>query len=296
MAERYVGRFAPSPSGALHLGSLVAALASYLQARAQGGCWLLRIDDVDTPRVKTGADRLILEALERFGLRWDGQPLYQSARRSVYAGALDELKASGHAFDCGCTRREAQSGPIGLEGPIYPGTCRAGIPGDRAPRSVRFRVGADAPAFQDRVQGYRHQSLGRDIGDFVIRRADGITAYQLATVLDDAAQGVTEVVRGADLLSSTPRQIALQGALGLATPGYAHLPVLLDTAGEKLSKSTFAAALTADAPAGQLHRCLVLLGQQPPHSLAHASIGRVLRWATDNWSLAAVPAAVKLGV
>lgn len=284
-----VGRFAPSPSGPLHLGSLLAALASYLQARAQGGRWLLRIDDVDTPRVKSGAERRIVQALNHYGLRWDGTILRQSTREAAYGRAIDRLKALRSAFDCGCTRREARAGKPGLEGPIYPGTCRGGLPEGRTPRSVRFRVDDRTLCIDDRIQGLYRQTLDCDIGDFVIRRADGIVAYQLATVLDDHEQVVTEIVRGADLLSSTPRQLAIYQALDFPIPHYAHLPLLVDGAGEKLGKSTGAPPLDGQEPARQLFHCLDLLGQQPPDLLRATSVGRVLRWATDNWSLEAVP-------
>ncbi|WP_353179925.1 tRNA glutamyl-Q(34) synthetase GluQRS [Salinisphaera sp. T5B8] len=289
MTSGVVGRFAPSPSGALHMGSLVAALGSFLQARAQGGAWLLRIDDLDTPRVQPWAITRIIDALEFFGLRWDGPIVYQDERRTAYARAIDHLKHSGRAFDCGCTRREARSGTVGIEGPIYPGTCRNGLPAGRSPRSVRLRVDACPIEVCDAVQGVYTQQLDRDIGDFVIRRADGIVAYQLATVVDDAYQGVTEVVRGADLLSSTPRQIALQQALGLDTPRYAHLPVITDANGDKLGKSTGAIALQPTKPAAQLCACLQWLGQAPPNTLYDADIARVLHWACDNWALAQVP-------
>ncbi|MES1947741.1 glutamyl-Q tRNA(Asp) ligase [Salinisphaera sp. C84B14] len=284
-----VGRFAPSPSGALHIGSLVAALSSFLQARAQGGRWLLRMDDLDTPRVEPGAAARILDALRFFQLEWDDEVLYQDGRRPAYRLAIERLKHAGLAFDCGCTRREARSGRVGIEGPIYPGTCRAGLPAGRHARSVRFRVGGQLVRVADAVQGIYEQRLDRDIGDFVIRRADGIVAYQLATVLDDAYQGVTEVVRGADLLSSTPRQIALQHALGVDTPRYAHVPVVVDPAGEKLGKSTGAIPLRPEKPGAQLTRCLVWLGQRPPETLWDASARRVLNWGVDNWSLDRVP-------
>lgn len=291
-----VGRFAPSPSGPLHLGSLVAALGSYLQARAQGGRWLLRIDDLDTPRVVPGAERRILDTLGHFGLRWDGVLLRQSARGQAYAQAIEQLKRAGRAFDCGCTRREAQSGTMGIEGPVYPGTCRNGLPYGREPRSVRFVVGDDGFLVQDQVQGVYTQRLDRDIGDFVIRRADGIAAYQLATVVDDATQGVDEVVRGADLLSSTPRQMALQKSLGIDAPRYAHLPILVDTAGEKLGKSTGALALKENAPVRQIFRCLELLGQQPPNMLRARSLSGILGWAIDNWSIDTVPRRAQITV
>lgn len=290
------GRYAPSPSGPLHLGSLMAALGSYLQARARGGAWVLRIDDLDPKRIMAGAERSILDTLQSFGLRWDGPVLYQSRRRSPYAEAMGRLKSGGYAFDCGCTRREAQQGPSGIEGPIYPGTCRDGLPPGRTARSLRLCVADINVGCRDAVQGDYRQHLARDIGDFVIRRADGVTAYQLATVVDDAAQDVGEVVRGADLLASTPRQIYLQQLLELPVPAYAHLPILIDAQGAKLGKSTGALSLSAQARGAQLWSCLCLLGQQPPDSLRDESVARLLAWAVDNWSLASVPRVTTLPV
>ena len=292
--DTHAGRYAPSPSGPLHLGSLLAAVGSYLQARAQDASWRLRIDDVDTPRVVAGAAAAICDTLRVFGLRWDGPVVYQSARRSAYAAAIARLQAGGAAFDCGCTRREAQAGITGLEGRIYPGTCRGGLAPGRSPRSVRIRVDDRPIEFVDQVQGVYRQTLSRDIGDFVISRADGVTAYQLATVVDDAACGAGEIVRGADLLSSTPRQILLQQRLGLARPAYAHLPVLVDAHGEKLGKSNGALALDRVSPGLQLWRCLALLGQQPPNRLREAAPARLLRWGCDNWSLEKVPSIMAL--
>lgn len=283
------GRYAPSPTGPLHLGSLLAAVASFLQARGQDASWLLRIDDIDTPRVVPGAASGICEILTAFGLQWDGPVLYQSRRRAAYRDAAQKLKALDLAFDCACTRREAQSGPAGLEGPIYPGTCRDGIRSGREPRSVRMRVDSVMISFVDAIQGMYAQDVGREVGDFVIRRADGITAYQLATVLDDAFQGVSEIVRGADLLSSTPRQILLQRQLSLPQPRYAHVPVLVDRHGEKLSKSTGALALDVERKPVQFWECLTYLGQQPPDSLRDASLMRLHRWAADNWQIQRVP-------
>lgn len=286
---KVVGRYAPSPTGPLHFGSLVAALASYCHARGQGGRWLLRIDDLDQPRVVPGADRHICETLTAFGLKHDGAVVYQSQRRQAYDEAVACLRASSAAFDCGCTRREAQSGPRGSEGPIYPGTCRDGLPPGRRARSVRLRVEASCIELRDRFQGHYAQDLSADVGDFVIRRADGITAYQLATVLDDAAQGVTEVIRGADLLSSTPRQIWIHRCLGLAEPAYGHIPIIVDPSGDKLGKSTGALALDPARRQEQLHECLALLGQAPPASLLSRSVDGLVRWAVDNWNADKVP-------
>jgi glutamyl-Q tRNA(Asp) synthetase len=220
------GRFAPSPTGPLHLGSLVAAAASWLFARRAGGRWLVRMEDLDTPRVVAGSADEILRALERYALTWDGEVVYQSQRISLYADALQQLRDRGRVFDCACSRAD-----LGDEA-LYPGTCRDGIAAGRAPRAVRFRGNDEVIAFDDLLRG-RNQGV---IDDFIVKRADGIFAYQLAVVVDDAAQEVTQVVRGADLLDSTPRQIALQRALGYATPEYAHVPLVLAPDGTKLGK------------------------------------------------------------
>ncbi len=214
------GRFAPSPTGSLHLGSLAAAVASWLSARAENGRWLVRIEDIDTPRVVPGSAAEILAALQRYGLEWDGEVVWQSRRTHLYEAALECLRASRLVFDCACSRADLQraaSAPLGAE-PVYPGTCRNGLPPGKAARAIRFRSADDA------------------IGDFIVRRADGLFAYQLAVVVDDAEQGVTQVVRGADLLDSTPRQIALQAALGYPTPTYTHIPLVTNPDGSKLGK------------------------------------------------------------
>lgn len=293
---RYVGRYAPSPTGPLHLGSLFAALASYLDARSQGGRWLLRIDDLDTPRVVPGAAERLIDTLAAYGLESDDQPLYQNDRRQAYRSAVDQLCRDDRAFACGCTRREAQAGPMGPEGPIYSGTCRNGLPAGREARSIRSRVGPGRLHLSDRVQGAITQDLAEAVGDFVIRRADGIAAYQLATVLDDAAQGVTEVVRGADLLYSTPRQIHLQRCLGLPEPGYAHVPVLVDANGCKLSKSNGALALSPTRRAADLYRCLKWLGQTPEAGLESCGVADVIDWATAHWQPTLIPSVATLPI
>jgi glutamyl-Q tRNA(Asp) synthetase len=262
----YTGRFAPSPTGPLHRGSLIAAAASWLDARAAGGRWLVRIEDLDRARCMAGAADAILRTLERLGLHWDGEVLYQSRRLERYRAALAEL--ASHTYWCGCTRREIADSSLGLAADgahIYPGTCRAGTARKRA---LRVRTTIEPIAFVDRVQGRCEQVLERDIGDFVLYRADGLFAYQLAVVVDDAAQGITDVVRGADLLDSTPRQIYLQRLLGLPTPRYLHVPVALDAAGEKLSKQTAAAPIEADPQA--LRRALAFLGQPGAATLEEA--------------------------
>ncbi|HEX6179243.1 MAG TPA: tRNA glutamyl-Q(34) synthetase GluQRS [Thermoanaerobaculia bacterium] len=245
-----VGRFAPSPTGPLHHGSLVAAVGSWLFARAEGGRWLVRMEDLDTPRLVPDADREILDALRRYALEWDGEVVYQSKRIALYEEALATLRERGLVFDCACSRAELQraaSAPAASDPSerIYPGTCREGLAPGRAARAVRFRAPDRAISFDDAIAGRIEENVGRRTGDFVVKRADGVFAYQLAVVVDDAAQGVTQVVRGADLLDSTARQIALQEALGYPRPYYAHLPLVLAPDGSKLGKRDGALPLPA---------------------------------------------------
>ena len=288
----YRGRFAPSPTGPLHFGSLVAAVGSCLDARAHGGAWLVRMEDVDTERNVPGAADAILRTLEACGFEWDGAVLYQSRRGEAYAAALERLQAAGWAYGCACSRREIADSAGGLAvdgGLVYPGTCRAGLPPGRAARAWRLRVPDAEVGFDDRLQGRLAQVLARDVGDFVLRRADGPFAYQLAVAVDDEFQGISDVVRGADLIASTPRQIWLQRCLGYATPRYAHLPVATNAAGEKLSKQTRAPALVPGREAADLVAALRFLGQPVPAELAEARAGEVWAWAFANWSFAAVP-------
>jgi glutamyl-Q tRNA(Asp) synthetase len=287
----YRGRFAPSPTGPLHFGSLVAAMASYADARAARGQWLLRIEDVDEPRTRAGAADAILAALERLGFEWDGEVWRQSARRDAYDAALAQLAAQGLVYRCACTRRElatAMLGPIGER--VYPGTCRGGLAGVRALRrraSLRVRVPLAPVEFVDRLHGANEQRLAEAIGDFIVRRSDGFFAYQLAVVVDDAAQQITDVVRGADLLASTPRQIFLQRALGLPTPRYMHVPVAVDASEAKLSKAAGAAALPAAAlPA--LRAAWRFLGQAAPRD-PHSSVREFWSWAIASWQPARLP-------
>ncbi len=285
----YVGRFAPSPTGPLHTGSLLAAFGSCLEARVQGGRWLLRIEDLDPPREVPGAADDILRSLDALGFEWDGAVLYQSSRVEAYEEALTRLQQEGAVFPCACSRSEiADSALTGIEGPVYPGTCRAGLPEGKAARALRLKVASRELCFQDPLQGTVCQDLARDIGDFIVRRADGCHAYQLAVVLDDAWAGITHVVRGADLLLSTPRQLHLQTLLGLPHPIYMHLPVAVNAAGEKLSKQTQAAPLDLSRPASTLWRALVSLRQLPPQSLERASIDEVWAWARANWQAGAL--------
>ncbi|HJV93058.1 MAG TPA: tRNA glutamyl-Q(34) synthetase GluQRS, partial [Azonexus sp.] len=281
-ARTYRGRFAPSPSGPLHFGSLVAAVGSYLDARSQGGEWLLRMEDVDTPRNVPGAADSILATLDAFGFEWDGPVLWQSRRHAAYGEGLARLQAAGLAYGCACSRKEiadSASRPAIDGGLAYPGTCRHGLPAGRSVRAWRLRVGDEEIAFTDRLQGRVAQHLERDVGDFVLLRADGLFAYQLAVVVDDAAQGITDVVRGADLLASTPRQIFLQRLLGYPTPSYLHVPVALGRDGEKLSKQTGAPAIGADA-IGALLAAWRFLDQSLPHGTS------IPTTADEFWSFA----------
>jgi glutamyl-Q tRNA(Asp) synthetase len=288
--ERYRGRFAPSPTGPLHFGSLVAAAGSFLEARTRGGEWLVRMEDLDPPRVIPGAAGEILRALEACGMEWDGPVALQSGRNDAYHAALHRLRQAGRVYPCACSRREiADSAVAGAEGPVYPGTCRGGVAPSRTARAQRLDTRSAAVAFDDAIQGRIGCDLERECGDFVLYRADGVYAYQLAVVVDDAEQGITHVVRGADLLGSTPRQIYLQQLLELAQPRYMHLPVAVNERGEKLSKQTFAAPVDAARPLPALVAALSFLGQPPPRELARATVGDLWTWAGKNWKLDRVP-------
>jgi glutamyl-Q tRNA(Asp) synthetase len=290
-----VGRFAPSPTGPLHFGSLVAALGSYLEARARGGLWLVRMEDVDRPRCKTEHADAILRLLEAAGFAWDGPVMVQSARSARYAEILERLKAMDVVYPCGCTRAELAGAPIrsmGVDGaPVYPGVCRNGLPPGKAARAWRLRMEGEI-RFDDLVQGGQRQDLAREVGDCVLLRADGCFAYQLAVVVDDADQGIDHVVRGADLIHSTARQIHLQRLLGWPTPHYAHLPVAVDADGQKLSKQTLAAPVDARDPWPALRAAAVFLGMPAPERrLAGTDFWQ---WARVNWRLAGVRRAMRL--
>lgn len=285
----YRGRFAPSPTGPLHLGSLLAAVASYADARAHGGTWLVRIEDLDRPREVPGAAADILATLAAFGCTWDAPVVYQSDRTDAYRAALGRLGTLGLTYPCGCSRTEiARLGRPGHEGPIYPGTCREGLPPGRRARTIRLLTIDRHIAFDDRIQGRQTQRIDQESGDFVLRRADGLHAYQLAVVVDDAWQGVTHVVRGADLLRSTPRQILLQQALELPRPSYAHVPLILDASGRKLSKSLAAAPVERTSPMPALRRVWALLGQEP--LAGTTSVGDFWRAAIPAWRPERIPA------
>jgi glutamyl-Q tRNA(Asp) synthetase len=274
-----LARFAPSPTGPLHLGSLLAAVGSYLDARSAGARWLVRIEDLDTPRVVPGCADEMLRTLEAFGFEWDGEVLFQSTRRDAYRHALAQLSAEGRIYPCSCSRKDL----AGLDDESgYPGTCRAG-PTRSGPTALRFRV-SDAPIhFDDLFQGAQRFDLAT-CGDVVVERRDRLASYQLAVVVDDAFQGITRVVRGADLLSSTPWQIELQQALSLTRPIYGHLPLLLEPDGAKLSKSRRALPLDLDSAPRALFSTLTHLSQTPPPDLAHSSIKEVWKWALGHWN------------
>ena len=278
---QYVGRFAPSPTGPLHFGSLLAAVASYVQAKSRSGWWLLRVEDIDPPRQQEGAIEEILTALERYGFEWDGPVTYQSENAARHHQVVAELRAAGLAYPCSCSRRDLATAKQGPLGAIYPGTCRTGCQGDEC--AVRLRTN-DAPIeFVDVLQGTQCQRLESESGDFVIRRRDGLIAYHLAVVIDDFDQGISEIIRGIDLLDSTPRQIHLQRLLDYRTPAYLHIPVAENAEGQKLSKLTGAPAI----PLEKINRTLVTavkaLGQQPPPELAMSSLDEIWIWSIKHW-------------
>ena len=278
--SRYRGRFAPSPTGPLHFGSLIAATASYLQARSQQGEWKVRIEDIDPPREVAGASESILRTLEAFGFEWDGAVDYQSDRIERYHVALEELKKCGLVYPCACSRKDIAK----YDSPVYPGTCRNGLPAGRVARAWRVYA-ENRIVLEDAIQGLIEYDLPSQSGDFVLLRADGLIAYQLAVGLDDAEQGMTEVVRGADLLHSTPRQLYLQQVLKLPSPRYAHHPVVVNVAGEKLSKQTHAPSLESSQPVPALWDALTFLGQSPGKDLRNATLKEIWDWATAHWDM-----------
>jgi len=279
----YIGRFAPSPTGPLHFGSLVAAVASYLQARIHEGLWLLRIEDIDPPREQLGATDAILRALERYKFEWDGDVIYQSDSQSAHEAALRSILERDLAYPCSCSRRDLANVPRGPLGLIYPGTCRGGCDGSET--AVRVRTNNRPISFEDTLQGRQSQCLERESGDFVIQRRDGLIAYQLAVVVDDELQGITEIVRGIDIIDSTARQIWLQQLLGYDAPGYVHIPVITHPNGDKLSKLTGAPGIGLDDAEETLVRALGALQQDPPPNLHADSLSNIWHWATENWRL-----------
>jgi glutamyl-Q tRNA(Asp) synthetase len=286
----YIGRFAPSPTGPLHFGSLVAAVASYCEAKTNQGKWLLRIEDLDKPREAKGAANTILRQLEAYGFEWDDNVLYQSQRSNYYADVLATLSNSDLIYPCTCTRKEIadSSNNIGIEGVIYPGTCLNQPIKVNVPQAWRIKTSLQTISFNDAIQGKISQNIRQDIGDFILKRADCLFAYQLAVVVDDAAQGITHIVRGADLLDSTPRQIYLQQILNYPQPSYAHVPVVCNEAGEKLSKQTLASPLDTSKTEINLIQALNFLGQAVPKNLANEDKNTIWLWAYDNWQLSKI--------
>lgn len=284
MTERgYIGRFAPSPTGALHFGSLLAAVASFLDARANGGKWLVRVEDLDPPREPAGSAELILQQLTDLGLNWDGEVLYQSTRLSAYAQALHQLQDAGLCYPCDCTR-----GQIREMGNAYDGSCRSRKTPPKKPYALRLKTAAAEIGFEDAVQGHYSQQLEDEAGDFVLLRKDELFAYQLAVVVDDEYQQISHVVRGFDLLDSTPRQIYLQQQLGYRPLHYAHIPIIVDNLGQKLSKQAFAPAIETSKASELIFSTLSVLGQLPPTKLKMESPATQLEWATLNWNMQSV--------
>ena len=283
-APDYRGRFAPSPTGALHFGSLIAAVGSYLEAKSHNGEWLVRIENLDKPREIPAASHEIFRALEILGMEWDHEVIYQDQRIDSYENILTILNKRGLTYSCTCTRKEiADSSITGISGQIYAGTCRNNVQNKDRPGAVRIKTDNNIIEFEDSLHGLISQRLESETGDFILRRSDGIYAYQLAVVADDATQGITNVVRGADLLDSTPRQIYLQKLLGYSTPTYMHLPVAVNNQGEKLSKQTKAALLDISNPVKQLVEAVNFLGQESPIELLGNSVSSFWKWAIENW-------------
>ena len=295
MTSNYKGRFAPTPSGPAHLGTLLAAVGSYLQAHANQGEWHVRIDDADPPREVQGAADSILRTLENYGLTWNGPVVYQSQRLEAYQDALQQLVQQGDTFECSCSRKDisaiAQSGPNGM---IYPGTCRNSIHNLEKPRAVRLQSQDNLIIVKDKIQGNYSLNMEQDVGDFIIRRADGLFAYHLATVVDDALDGFTEIVRGKDQLSLTPQHIYLQQQLGMTTPDYAHLPLLTNKQGEKLGKSAKAAAIDSLSSQDVWKTIFNALGLSPEDDLLSENHNTILLWAVGEWDLLQVSARDKI--
>ncbi len=283
---RYRGRFAPSPTGNLHIGSLIAAVASYLTAKSQQGEWWVRIEDIDPPREVTGATVSILKTLEAHGLEWD-QLSFQHERLDIYQNAMDTLRANKLIYPCSCSRKSL-SDSYGNQ-PVYPGICRNRSEAGPDPVAWRIHCPDQMMTLEDGIQGSVPFRLAEEIGDFIVKRADGLYSYQLAVAVDDAEQGMTEVVRGADLLDSTPRQIVIQQALNLATPRYQHLPVIVNPLGQKLSKQSQAAPLDNTRPVASLWTTLNILGQTPPAELQQDTLVNIWDWAKNNWDSDQIP-------
>lgn len=288
---RYRGRFAPSPTGPLHFGSLLAALGSYLEARSRGGEWLVRMEDLDPPRELPGAADDILRTLEQYGFEWDGEVCYQSQRHEAYRAVLADLLKQGLAYRCDCSRREiaARADQLGLPHGVYSGHCRHRRVSPHQQHAVRLLSEHPPIEFIDALQGAQVQDVEREVGDFILLRADGLFAYQLAVVVDDAAQQITHIVRGSDLLDSTPRQILLQKQLNHPQPHYLHLPLARNAQGQKLSKQSFAPAIDIHHAVPTLWQALQLLGQSPPEELSRADLDDLWDWAQRHWQASQIP-------
>lgn len=292
----YRGRFAPSPTGPLHFGSMVSAVASYLQAKSRNGSWLVRIEDIDPPREVPGSTESILRTLEQHGLVWDEPVLYQSKHFDRYQQTLDKLREQSRLYNCQCSRKTISASQQSLGISVYPGTCRALAIESSNKTATRVIVEDITISFNDCIQGEYQQELVVDVGDFVLRRADGLVAYQLAVVVDDAFQQITEVVRGSDLLDNTPRQILLQQYLSYASPDYAHHPVATNSAGEKLSKQTFARPVDNRNPLTNIRKVLDFLGQNPPPVKEFSTLDDLWDWAIRHWNIQHVPRQMAVAV
>lgn len=289
---KYIGRFAPSPTGPLHFGSLITAVASYCMAKQQHGDWLIRIDDLDQPRVVTGMADTILNQLEKFALYWDGKVSYQSHHTNRYCEILDSLKKQNLTYPCWCSRKEilASAPHFGVDGPIYPGHCLIDAKEKATNPALRIKTTNAATNYQDQLQGNIQQFLATDVGDFTLCRGDGVFSYQLAVVVDDHDSGVTHVVRGRDLLASTPRQIYLFNCLDFSVPNFTHLPLALDSSGEKISKRHHQVSFcNSRTPQYYLYKALNFLGQSPPQELLNQSADTIIKWAIIHFSIKDVP-------
>lgn len=290
MAERTIGRFAPTPSGALHFGSLVTAVASYLDATQAGGEWLVRIDDLDAARIRAGAVNSILKTLEGFGLEWSRSVVFQSQRGELYEQALTRLIDTSHCYRCKCTRREVgESLQLGPDGPIYSGTCRAADHAEASRYAWRLNTNGARVGFTDRVLGDVAGDLESYVGDFIVRRSDLVAGYHLASVVDDESMGVTAVVRGGDLVPSTLRQLFVSELLGYTVPNFAHVPTVVDEGGRKLSKSSNDMSIVAIAGGAAFHDALIVLGQDPPLDIRGEPARTVRDWGIRHWDISKVP-------
>ena len=289
-ANTYRGRFAPSPTGSLHFGSIVCAVSSFLQARCQQGDWLVRIEDIDPPREVAGSADQILSTLETLGLNWDGDVLYQSTRLEAYEYALEQLRRNNAIYRCQCSRKIIISAQKNATNKIYPGTCKINpLSPNTKNTAIRVNVSPCRIQFTDTIQGPFSQLLHKEVGDFILKRADGLIAYQLAVVVDDAYQNITEIVRGADLLGNTPRQIYLQDLLGLRQLNYSHLPLAVDHTGVKISKSTYSTSVDVKKPVETIFSALNFLGQNPPKELLNDTLSTIWQWAIKNWDINKIP-------